>query len=101
MGAGGGLIELIGPLDPNDSNSGYVKFIKKKGEHFGHLSLDGSAGAVNALNAAGIKTIYEDLAHTWIDASATGIGRRLIQLNPVLMGTKKQIDLGGGPAAKL
>lgn len=98
---GGGMIELIAPQDPSDPNNGFVKMIKKRGEGFQHLSLDGSAGAVEALNATGVKTIYEDPTHTWVHKDATGIGRPLIQLNPVGMGTKKQVNLGGGPAAKL
>jgi len=98
---GGGLIELIAPLDPKDESNGFVKMIKKRGEGLSHISLDGSAGAVPALNARGVKTIYEDPAHTWIAAEATGVGRPFIQLNPVLMGTPEQVDLGGGPVAKL
>jgi hypothetical protein len=55
-----------------------------------------SSGAVAKLNAAGVKTTYQDDTHTWISPKASrGV---LLQLNPVGMGTEHQVDLGGGPA---
>eukprot|EP00747_Dinoflagellata_sp_TGD_P179604 gnl/TRDRNA2_/TRDRNA2_30658_c0_seq1.p1 gnl/TRDRNA2_/TRDRNA2_30658_c0~~gnl/TRDRNA2_/TRDRNA2_30658_c0_seq1.p1 ORF type:complete len:294 (-),score=65.68 gnl/TRDRNA2_/TRDRNA2_30658_c0_seq1:44-925(-) len=98
---GGGLIELVGPLDPLDEKNRFVKFMKKRGEGFQHLSLDGSAGALDALHANGIKTKSTDPEHADIDASATLTAKQLFQLNPVLMGTKHQVNMGGGVAAKL
>ena len=41
---GGGLIELIGPLDPANEDDGFVKFMKKRGEGFQQMSVDASAG---------------------------------------------------------
>ena len=55
--AGGGIIELIAPLDDSDSENAIVQALATRGEGMNHLSLDGSAGAVDALNAAGVRTI--------------------------------------------
>ena len=116
--AGGGIIELIAPLDDSDSENAIVQALATRGEGMNHLSLDGSAGAVDALNAAGVRTICtrnpplitrdrsspdslcadEDPTHTWIHPKTTKV---LLQLNPVGMGTDEQVDLGGGPSPSL
>lgn len=95
---GGGLIELISPLNPKDQNDKFVQFLEKRGEGFQHLSLDASAGAVTALNAAGVKTKTQDKEHTDIDKESTLVGKMLIQLNPVGMGTDEQVDLSAAVA---
>merc|ERR1719221_1650848 len=83
---GGGLIELIGPKDPTDANDKFVKFVETRGEGFHLLSVDGSAGAVDALTAAGVRTKTTDPEHTDIHREATLPRRTVLQLNPVGMG---------------
>ena len=98
---GGGLIELIGPVDADNIDDPFVKIMAERGEGFEQLSLDGSAGAVDVLNAKGIKTRSTDPEHTDIHRSATLTPKKLLQLNPVMMGTDEQVELGGDSAAKL
>lgn len=91
---GGGMIELIGPLDPSDASSGFVKLMKTRGEGFKHLSLDGSAGVLDVLSAAGVRARKTDPEHADIHKDATLTKEMLLQLNPVGMGTKAQVSLG-------
>ena len=88
----GGLIELIGPRDPTDETDDFVKFMKTRGEGFQHLSLDASAGAVDVLTKAGVKTNITDPEHADIDPEATLVGKQILQLNPVGMGTDEQVS---------
>eukprot|EP00935_MAST-01C_sp_MAST-1C-sp1_P000923 g923.t1 len=89
---GGGLIELIGPVDPNDANDGFVKHMQKRGEGFQQMSLDASAGAIDALEKAGIKLKVTDGEHADIDKSCTMTPSILLQLNPVGMGQDYQVE---------
>lgn len=93
---GGGLIELIGPLNPEDPNDNFAKFMKRRGEGFQHLSLDATEGAADVLAAAGIQVKVTDPQHADIHKGATLTKSMLLQLNPVGMGTKREVKLGAG-----
>jgi len=95
---GGGLIELVGPADPHSDSSGFAKLMKTRGEGFEFLALDGSAGTVDALSAAGVRMRTSDPEHTDIHRDATLTRRMLLQLNPVMMGTKEQVSMGTAPS---
>eukprot|EP01046_Picozoa_sp_COSAG06_P014121 COSAG06_NODE_866_length_11869_cov_7.914019_6_plen_251_part_00 len=45
---GGGLIELVAPLDPSDSTNAIVQQLELRGEGMNNLSLDGSMGKQNS-----------------------------------------------------
>lgn len=100
---GGGLIELIGPLDPANEDDGFVKFMKKRGEGFQQMSVDASAGGMASLKAAGINLTVTDPDHCDIDKTATLTARTLLQLNPVGMGQDTCVEdftTGKPPMAK-
>ena len=99
--SGGGLIELVGPMDPNDDADSFVRFMAKRGDGFKHLTLDGSAGCVDLLNARGVRTQQTDPQHTEIHRESTLTRRQVLQLTPVGMGTPDQVDLGGNGTSKL
>lgn len=89
---GGGLIELIGPLDPSDSQSVFVQLMQTRPEGFKHLSLDGSAGVVEELRAAGVRCRTTDPQHCDLHRDTiSGCSEMLFQLNPVLMGTDEEV----------
>ena len=52
------MIELVSPHDLADG-SAIAQGIEQRGEGMNNLSLDGTAGAVPLLNAAGVKTTYQ------------------------------------------
>ena len=89
---GGGLIELIGPIDSSDKENGFVKLMEERPEGFKHLSLDGSPGVVEALTEAGVRTRTTDPQHCDLHKDTiTGCTEQLFQLNPVGMGTDEEV----------
>ena len=91
---GGGKIELVGPT-PNGSEAShnFLQRVQSQGEGFFQLSLDGTAGVVDALHERGVRTRDLNLQQSDIHKSATLTKRKLFQLNPVLEGTKNQVRL--------
>lgn len=70
---GGGLIEIVGPNDnvANKATADFARYMAKRGDGFKYLTLDGSAGCVDALHAAGVKTRETDRTHSDVHKSAT------------------------------
>ena len=91
---GGGKIELVGPT-PNGSEAShnFLQRVQSQGEGFFQLSLDGTAGVVDALHERVVRTRDLNLQQSDIHKSATLTKRKLFQLNPVLEGTKNQVRL--------
>jgi len=99
---GGGMIELIGPT-PNggQASENFLKTVQSQGEGFYLLSLDGTAGIVDALHERGIRTRETDLQHSDIHKSATLTPKMLFQLNPVLMGAEGEVVLKKKGSSKM
>ena len=99
---GGGMIELIGPT-PNggQASENFLKTVQSQGEGFYLLSLDGTAGIVDALHERGIRTRETDLQHSDIHKSATLTPKTLFQLNPVLMGAEGEVVLKKKSSSKM
>ena len=61
-------------------------------EGFQQMSLDASAGAIDALEKTGIELKVTDSEHADIDKSCTMTPSILLQLNPVGMGQDYQVE---------
>ena len=88
---GGGLIEIVAPINSKDLKNPLAKTIINRGEGFNQISLEATSGTVDKLTAAGVKCVREDQSHYWISPKCT-MGC-LIQLNPVDMGLTSQAKL--------
>ena len=85
---GGGLIEIVAPINSKDLKNPLAKTVINRGEGFNQISLEATSGTVDKLTAAGVKCVREDQSHYWISPKCT-MGC-LIQLNPVDMGLTSQ-----------